>query len=63
MDQFATVNAQLDQLSQNFCEQIQSDNGKMISTYSAMQKLIRLLKVDMTSAMSVTITYTDNDGD
>jgi hypothetical protein len=24
---------------------------------------VRLLKVDMTSAMSITITYTDNDGD
>ena len=24
---------------------------------------VRYLKVDMTSAMSITITYTDNDGD
>jgi hypothetical protein len=35
----------------------------MADTYAAMQKLVRMLKVDMTSAMSITITYTDNDGD
>jgi len=62
-DQFATVDGHLDQLTANFQEQIQNDNQEMADTYAAMQKLVRLLKVDMTSAMSVTITYTDNDGD
>jgi predicted lipoprotein len=62
-DQFATVAIQLDGLSPNFYDQIQTGNDKMLAVYSAMQKLVRLLKVDMTSAMSVTITYTDNDGD
>jgi predicted lipoprotein len=62
-DQFAIVTTQLDGLLPDFYEQIETDNDKMISTYAAMQKLVRLLKVDMTSAMSVTITYTDNDGD
>jgi hypothetical protein len=28
-----------------------------------MQAATRMLKVDMTSAMSITITFTDNDGD
>ena len=35
----------------------------MIDTYNELQKAVRMLKVDMTSAMSITITYTDNDGD
>jgi hypothetical protein len=35
----------------------------MVDVYTEMQKLVRMLKVDMTSALSVTITYTDNDGD
>jgi Imelysin. len=62
-DQFEIISGELDQLSPDLYAQIQTDNQAMIDTYAAMQKLVRLLKVDMTSAMSVTITYTDNDGD
>ena len=35
----------------------------MVDVYTNMQTQVRYLKVDMTSAMSITITYTDNDGD
>lgn len=62
-NQFITIGLELDQLSPNLYEQIQTENQEMVETYTAMQKLVRILKVDMTSAMSVTITYTDNDGD
>lgn len=62
-DQFEVIDNKLEQLSPDLYEQIQSDNAEMVDTYAAMQKLVRILKVDMTSAMSVTITYTDNDGD
>lgn len=62
-NQFIAISGELDQLSQNLYEQIQTDNQEMVDTYAAMQALVRMLKVDMTSAMSVTITYTDNDGD
>jgi predicted lipoprotein len=62
-NQFNTIGEELDQLSDNLYEQIETDNQEMADTYAAMQKLVRILKVDMTSAMSVTITYTDNDGD
>ncbi|MBA4053128.1 MAG: peptidase M75, Imelysin [Marivirga sp.] len=62
-DQFDEVNAKLDLLSPNLYEEIQTNNQAMINVYTAMQKMVRILKVDMTSAMSVTITYTDNDGD
>jgi hypothetical protein len=62
-DQFDVISSELTGLSPNLYEQIQLQNDKMTATYAAMQKLVRLLKVDMTSAMSVTITYTDNDGD
>ncbi|HET9487922.1 MAG TPA: imelysin family protein [Chryseosolibacter sp.] len=61
--QFANISGELDQLSPSLFEQVQTDNQKMVTTYNAMQALVRMLKVDMTSAMSVTITYTDNDGD
>jgi hypothetical protein len=62
-DQFEIISGELAQLSPNLYEQIQTDNQQMVDTYAAMQKLVRMLKVDMTSAMSVTVTYTDNDGD
>ena len=62
-NQFGTINAELGQLSPDLVAQIETENQEMVDTYAAMQKLVRILKVDMTSAMSVTITYTDNDGD
>lgn len=62
-DQLDTIETLVDQLSPDFYNQINSDNQPVIDTYAAMQKLVRLLKVDMSSAMSITITYTDNDGD
>lgn len=62
-NQFAAIHAALEQLNPDFYQQIQTENQQMIDTYAAMQKLVRLLKVDMTSAMSISITYTDNDGD
>lgn len=62
-NQFNTITEKLNQLSLSLYDQIQTDNQKMADTYAAMQALVRMFKVDMTSAMSVTITYTDNDGD
>jgi predicted lipoprotein len=62
-EQFAVVSAKLNALSSSLYDQVQNDNQAMIDTYDAMQQMVRILKVDMTSAMSITITYTDNDGD
>ena len=61
--QFSTISGKLDLLGNDFSQQVQANNQLMIDTYAEMQKAVRMLKVDMTSAMSVTITYTDNDGD
>ena len=62
-DQFAVIDSKLNQLGPNFSEEVLNNNQAMKDLYSEMQKVVRLLKVDMSSAMSVTITYTDNDGD
>lgn len=62
-NQFAEINTRLSPLSPNLYQQVQTNNQAMLDVYTAMQKMVRILKVDMTSAMSVTITYTDNDGD
>ena len=62
-EQFAVIDFKLYQLGPNFSEEVQNNNEAMKDLYAEMQKAVRLLKVDMSSAMSVTITYTDNDGD
>jgi predicted lipoprotein len=62
-EQFATIDDELEQLSPNLHDQVVTENQRMVDVYTEMQKLVRMLKVDMTSALSVTITYTDNDGD
>lgn len=61
--QFSKVTEKLNGLGNNFSQQVQSEKQPMLDTYAEMQKLVRLLKIDMTSAMSITVTYTDNDGD
>lgn len=62
-EQFEVVNGNMSVLTSNLYDQIQTDNQKMIDVYTNMQAAVRMIKVDMTSAMSITITYTDNDGD
>ena len=61
--QFQVSKAKLDGLMPNFYQEVLTNNQAMKDTYTEMQKSVRMLKVDMTSAMSITITYTDNDGD
>lgn len=61
--QFASVNEALNLLPPNLYEEVKTNNQAMVNVYNEMQKAVRMLKVDMTSAMSITITYTDNDGD
>lgn len=62
-DQFAAIDVELNKLPENLSQEVETNNATMLGTFNAMQKIVRMLKVDMTSAMSVTITYTDNDGD
>jgi len=62
-NQFELIETKIEVLPDNFHSAVQNENEAMVEAYDAMQALVRYLKVDMTSAMSVTITYTDNDGD
>ncbi|RXK49728.1 imelysin family protein [Aquirufa rosea] len=61
--QFEASKVKIDALKPSLYEEVKNNNSAMIAVYNEMQKATRLLKVDMTSAMSITITYTDNDGD
>ncbi|TXE11415.1 imelysin family protein [Algoriphagus aquimarinus] len=62
-EQFSLIDNLVEALSDDYYYQIETDNDAMVKVYQEMQKAVRILKVDMTSAMSITITYTDNDGD
>lgn len=61
--QFDVVNNKFTLLTENLSNEVSTNNTAMITMYNELQKAVRMLKVDMTSATSITITYTDNDGD
>jgi hypothetical protein len=61
--QFTEANNKINALPNNLYEVVNTNNQAMIDTYNAIQSAVRMLKVDMTSAMSISITYTDTDGD
>lgn len=44
-------------------DNIQNNRTGVLNTYEQIQEVVPLLKVDMVSAFSISITYTDNDGD
>jgi hypothetical protein len=62
-EQFQKVKQKMDLLDSNYHWQILNNNQAMKDVFNEMQAATRMLKVDMTSAMSITITFTDNDGD
>lgn len=62
-NQFTASKGKMEVLKPNLYEEVKTNNQAMVAVYTEMQKAVRMLKVDMTSAMSITITYTDNDGD
>ena len=61
--QFGVAAQQLAGLSPDLYATIRTRNAAATQAFADMQKVVRLLKVDMTSAMSITVTYVDNDGD
>ncbi len=50
-------------LDDNFVNQIETNNTKLLQTYDAIQEIVVLLKVDMLQLLSVTVDYIDADGD
>ena len=61
--QFDATNKQLNVLKPALRDEVRTNNAGVVQVYTEMQKAVRMLKVDMTTAMTITITYTDNDGD
>ena len=62
-NQFQTTSDYLDLLGPILYDDITDELPKIKDVYNSMQTTVRLIKVDLSSAMSITITYVDNDGD
>jgi hypothetical protein len=61
--QLATSFHKLNTLGPDLHATMTSRNADAVASYNEMQKAVRMIKVDMTSAMGISVTYTDNDGD
>mgnify|MGYP002870665349 CR=1 FL=1 len=66
----SVINSQIDEivlkigmLNDPLSNEIVTNKPAVTEAYSALQQLVPYLKVDMTSALGVLITYQDNDGD
>jgi len=60
LNQAETVISSLDE---NFRTQLLQDNLSMLDAYDALQAVVPLLKVQMLSALTITVDYEDSDGD
>ncbi|MBK6265889.1 imelysin family protein [Marivirga sp. S37H4] len=60
------INASLDEMEkidEPYSVVASQEGSQLVTVYNALQAVIPLIKVDMPSAMSVSITFQDNDGD
>ena len=62
-NQFEEILTALNGLNDPLSDEIQTNKAQADDAYDKLQALVPLLKVDLTSALGVTITYADNDGD
>lgn len=63
LDQFQIIQEKANLLDDNFANQIESDNIKMLETYDELQKNVVFLKVDMLQALNIKVDFVDADGD
>ena len=62
-NQFTEIISGLNGLSDPLSNEVVVNNTQGDLVYDKLQQLVPLIKVDMTSALGVQITYQDNDGD
>ena len=62
-NQFLTILEVLNNINGPLSEEIINNKSQITQTYQELQQLVPYMKVDMTSALGVLITYQDNDGD
>jgi hypothetical protein len=62
-NQFGVLDAKMTALGNSVYGAIAGNRPAVLALYDEFQKQVRYLKVDMISAMGITISYTDADGD
>ena len=62
-NQIVTILDELDNYNNSLSQEIMNNKTLLSVTYAELQRLVPYIKVDMTSALGVLITYQDNDGD
>ena len=62
-NQFEEILTALNGLNDPLSDEIQTNKAQADDAYDKLQALVPLLKIDLTSALGVQITYADNDGD
>jgi len=55
--------ASVQNLGQPLSTAVVNNRGAVLTIFDELQEVVPLLKVDMVSALGISITYTDNDGD
>ncbi|WP_462253213.1 imelysin family protein [Ekhidna sp.] len=61
--QLEVARAKAETLSENFSDQVNTDNTVMLETYDELQKNVVYLKVDMLQALNIRVDFVDADGD
>lgn len=62
-NQFSSIEADLDKISDPLSNEVTTNTSGVKDVYEKMQQMVGYIKVDMTSALEVLITYQDSDGD
>ena len=62
-NQFSAIKTELDKINDPLSNEVSTNNTAVKAVYQKMQQMVGYLKVDMTDALEVLITYQDSDGD
>ena len=62
-NQFSTIKVELDKINDPLSNELTTNNTGVKNVYEKMQQMVGYIKVDMTNALEVLITYQDSDGD
>ena len=62
-NQFSAIKIELDNINDPLSNEVTVNTSGVNAVYQKMQQMVGYLKVDMTNALEVLITYQDSDGD
>ncbi|NQY05253.1 MAG: imelysin family protein [Flavobacteriaceae bacterium] len=62
-NQFNSAESQIGLLTDDYIDQINTNNNKMLEAYDQLQLAVVLIKVDMLQAFNISVDFVDADGD